>query len=184
MKAELNPPQEVPEFTVSEPILVTEENKAELAELVLPLFKQFVPETEIRTIDGSFIKRPGNAYLTLAKNSGGEVVGASAFRIDEPGVTDEEGRSVKVLYRSSTVMSPEVRGRGLYNIVQRKVDDTARAEGAGYQVLRTQNGRVWEMAYKSFPKGSTWPSPENAGDIPSVVLGVAQAYNVKKDADG
>ncbi len=183
---------EVPgsEFTVEEPILVTDENKAEINELVLPLLNQFVPDEDGKInsilIDGSFIPRSGKAFVTLVRNASGEVVGASGCKIDEAGVMSEDGTPLRLLYRSFTFMTPEVRGGGLYKKIQAFVNQIALENGVDYQVLRTQNGRVWETAHDSFEEMGmpTYPSPETIEDTPKHVLDIAQVYNMNKDADG
>jgi len=172
------------ELVVGDPILINNENQDELMNECLPLLNQFAPESVTRTF---FTERKSNTYITLvkardSKDGKEKIVGASGFKIDQPETKKGGGKPVKVMYRSFTFIGPEARGGGQYSIIQTKVEKMAQKEGAEYQALRTQNGRVWETAQKSFKDGDTYPNPKTAeAEIPEEVTAIAQYYNMNPD---
>ena len=172
------------EYEVSEPILITDQNQEELIKKCLPLLNQFAPESSTKSF---FTQRTNKTYVILVetKETSTEVkkvVGVSGFKIEELGLKDKENKPINVLYMSLGFIIPEVRGSGQYTLIQSKVESIANKEGATYQVLRTQNGRVWETANKSFSEGNTYPNPKISGEeIPEQVFKIAQYYNLNSD---
>lgn len=171
-------------YEVSEPILITDQNQEELIKKCLPLLNQFAPESSTKSF---FTQRTNKTYVTLietkeASIEAKKVEGVSGFKIDEIELKDKETRPIKVLYRSFTFINPEVRDSGQYTIIQKRVESLASKEDATYQVLRTQNGRVWETANKSFTEGNTYPNPKISEEkIPEEIYKIAQYYNLNSD---
>jgi len=172
------------EYEVSEPILITDQNQEELIKKCLPLLNQFAPESSTKSF---FTQRTNKTYVILVETKetsteAKKAVGISGFKIEETGLKDKEDRLIKVLYISFAFIIPEVRGGGQYTMIQGKIESIANKEDATYQVLRTQNGRVWETANKSFSESNTYPNPKISEErIPEQVTKIAQYYNLNSD---